>query len=301
MGKRTATVELAATLNCQRPGSAACGECDSCRRVFAGSHPDFKILNLRNQGNWIGDDEPAREEGPRQLLSIRAVRGMLHDAARRPFLGRWKVYLIENAERLQIDAANRLLKELEEPPAHTVFVLTTTDASQIIDTVASRCRHVAFAPVRPAAIRRYLTESLECDDLTAHRLAQLARGRPGWAIEAARDPAVAELAERHSREPIELFSQSIASRLRLSPELVAYWGRDPIAGQERLDLWAASLWECLLARSDSANRATPAAEVNEEEFVRGLRLVRRTVRYLRANVPHRLAFDTLLLEYPLAK
>ena len=297
VGKGRAATELGIVLNCTG-GAAPCRDCQNCRLILAGRHPDFKTLNLRNQGDWLDGDSAGRRSGPRKLISIDAVRGLLRDSHRKPLLGDWQVYLIEDADRLQLDAANRLLKELEEAPSRTVFILSAKAAGQMIDTVVSRCRMISFGPVPADEIRRYLRDQLGSDESSATRISRLARGRPGWAIDAFHEPDIPDLAERHSLEPIELFSLSVGDRLRSSSEFASYWTRDQTAGLERIDTWAASVWDSLTDPSGLHHPLSETGGVPEHDLLIAARLIRRTVEYLQANVLPRLAFDSLHLEYP---
>ena len=297
VGKGRAATELGIVLNCTGT-MTPCRKCQSCRLILAGTHPDFKTLNLRNQVDWMDGDGVGRRTGARKLLSIEAVRGLLRDSYRRPLLGKWQVFLIEDADRLQIDAANRLLKELEEAPSRTVFILSANGAGQMIDTVVSRCRMISFSPVAVEEIRGYLIERMGSDEDNAARISRLARGRPGWAIAAFQEPSMVDLAERHSLEPIKLFSLPAADRLRSSTEFTTYWTRDQSAGRERIHTWAASVWDSLADPSGSPHTQSGVAVVSERDLLIAARLIRRTVEYLQANVLPRLAFDSLHLEYP---
>ena len=297
VGKGRAATELGIVLNCTG-GATPCRDCQNCRLIAAGRHPDFKTLNLRNQADWLDGDGAGRRAGPRKLISIDAVRGLLRDSYRRPLLGQWQVFLIEDADRLQVDAANRLLKELEEAPSRTVFVLSAIGAGQMIDTVVSRCRMISFGPVAADEIRRHLVEHMDSDEANAERISRLARGRPGWAIDAFHEPEMLDLAERHSLEPIELFSMSVGDRLRGSSEFASYWTRDQTAGLARIDTWAASVWDSLTDPSRLHHPLSETRDVPERHLLIAARLIRRTVEYLQANVLPRLAFDSLHLEYP---
>ncbi len=297
VGKSRAATELGIVLNCTGT-IAPCRDCQNCRLISAGRHPDFKILNLRNQADWLENEGSSRRPGARKLISIEAVRGLLRDSYRRPLLGEWQVYLIEDADRLQMDAANRLLKELEEAPPRSVFILSSTGAGQMLDTIVSRCRVISFGPVEADEIRRHLVDHIGSDEADAERISSLARGRPGWAIDAFHEPGMIDLAERHSLEPIELFSMPAGERLRSSSELASYWTRDQTAGLERIDTWAASVWDSLADPTASRRSPSETNGVPHSDLLIAARLIRRTAMYLQANVLPRLAFDTLHLEYP---
>lgn len=299
VGKGRAATELGIVLNC-KGGPTPCRDCQNCRLILAGRHPDFKTLNLLNQVDWLDGDGASRRAGPRKLISIEALRGLLRDSYRRPLLGEWQVYLIEDADRLQLDAANRLLKELEEAPSRTVFVLSASGAGQMIDTVVSRCRMISFGPVAADEIRQHLVERMGSDEENAARISRFARGRPGWAISAFHDPDMLDLAQKHSLEPIELFSRGVGDRLRSSSEFTSYWTRDQAAGLERIHTWAASVWDLLTDPPALDHLPPEIPDVPERDLLVAARLIRRTVEYLQANVLPRLAFDSLHLEYPAA-
>src|SRR5919199_4642645 len=134
IGKRTLARLIAAGIMC--PAVTAhfgpCGECRACRLVFKDAHPDVRLV--------------APDAGKRGV-TIEQVRQLEHDAGLRPYEGERKVFIVRGADTMPEPAANALLKTLEEPPDDTVLVLTATDVSQVLPTIASRCREVALRPV----------------------------------------------------------------------------------------------------------------------------------------------------------
>ena len=125
-GKKFASIQFAKTLNCEKGG---CEECSSCIKIGEFSHPDVHLII----------PEPNKDS-----VSINQIRDMQEEAHLRPFIARFKVYIIEEAERMSEEAANSLLKILEEPPRDTVFVLTTSSPQDILPTIISRCQMVRF-------------------------------------------------------------------------------------------------------------------------------------------------------------
>lgn len=147
VGRELAALALAASLNCEQQG---CGECGVCTRVLRRAHPDVTVVS---------------SEGAQILVEqIREVRAM---AYRSPMEGRVRVFLIEDAHRLNPAAANALLKVLEEPPSDVVFALVTESPEDLLETIVSRCRRVDFFPLGPADIARVLTEQHGTDEQTA--------------------------------------------------------------------------------------------------------------------------------------
>lgn len=132
VGKKTTAIALAAALNCERvPGAAHC-ECGPCEKIEHGLHPD--LLRLA-------------PEGPGGFIKIEQIRELLATLAFPPHEGRARLVIVEDADKLNPAAANAFLKTLEEPPARTHIVLTTTAPDRLLVTIRSRCQRVRFAPL----------------------------------------------------------------------------------------------------------------------------------------------------------
>lgn len=159
--KKTATV-LAQALNCLRIKNDACGECSSCRAITKGNFPDVIILALKEDNN-------------KKSLGIDFVREIRPLALMKPMVGRSRVFIIEEADRMSIEAANALLKILEEPPFFTYFILITTNPDLIPATIRSRCRPFIFKAINPEIIEKRLI-SLGREPGEAKLLAALAQG-----------------------------------------------------------------------------------------------------------------------------
>ena len=126
VGKTTTARLIAMTANCETPGVKPCGECESCLSVRAGSHPDVMEIDAASH-NSVDDVRELREK-----VSLSAMRG-----------GK-KIYILDEAHMMSRAAFNALLKTLEEPPSHVIFILATTEPEKIIPTILSRCQHYRF-------------------------------------------------------------------------------------------------------------------------------------------------------------
>ncbi len=124
-GKLDAAWALAQALLCENDG---CGACDACVRVARHTHPDVHVYEPESATGYL----------------IAQVRDLLEDVALSPIRARRKVYIIDRAEQLRANTANALLKTLEEPPAHTVFILLGTSTDVMLPTIVSRCQCVPF-------------------------------------------------------------------------------------------------------------------------------------------------------------
>jgi DNA polymerase-3 subunit delta' len=166
VGKRLAAVSLAQALNCLAPvddGAGtrdACGSCASCRKIERRIHPDVTTV--------------VPEEGT--SIKIEQIREVVGQTAFRPFEGRSRVVIVDDADLMGADAQNSLLKTLEEPPPRNVFVLVTSRPDTLLDTIRSRCCQLRFAPLSPQEIALGLMARHGVDEHEARATAALAAG-----------------------------------------------------------------------------------------------------------------------------
>ncbi len=211
-GRSLAARAFAAALLCDRQG---CGDCPSCRQVAAGAHAD--LLLVRPDGLSYG---------------VRQTRDLVLKAAAAPVYGRWRIVLFEDADRCTEQAANALLKAIEEPSPRTVWLLCAPYADDLPTTIRSRCRLVNLVTPRTSAV----TEVLEREGIPAERAraaALAARGHIGRARRLATD----EEAARRRGEVLRVPGQvgSLGDALRAAAALVKAAGAEAAATTEELD------------------------------------------------------------------
>jgi DNA polymerase-3 subunit delta' len=169
VGKRLVARAVAQALNCVSPdGSDGCGRCPACRRIAAGTHPDVLA------------EEPS-ETG---VIKIDPVRALIVAAAYRPFEGRRRVIIIDDADRLNVEAQSALLKSLEEPGPSSVFILVSSKPETLLPTVRSRCARVNFGRLAAAEVAQALVERHHYTPDEAHAIAAVADGSLGRALAA---------------------------------------------------------------------------------------------------------------------
>jgi DNA polymerase III subunit delta' len=185
VGKRLVARAVAQASNCVSPrveaggvsGHAAafpydaCGECPACRRIARGTHPDVVLLEARDNG----------------AIKIEPIREVIAAAGYRPFEGRRRVVIVDEADRVTADAQDALLKSLEEPPASSVFVLVSSRPETLLATVRSRCSRLRFGRLAAGEVARLLVERHDFEERDAHAAAAVADGSPGRALEAVSD------------------------------------------------------------------------------------------------------------------
>ena len=188
IGKRTFALRLAQALLCQKHSEESldpCGTCSSCIQVAAGTHPDLDIVAKPEEKSFlpldllIGDKEHRRREG------------LCHNLALKPFMGGRKVAVLDDADYLNEEGANALLKTLEEPPPQSVLILIGTSPAKQLPTIRSRCQLIRFHPLEEAIVAQILRDrGFAASKEEAERLARLS----GGSIEQAQKMAAPELA-----------------------------------------------------------------------------------------------------------
>lgn len=177
VGKRTLALELARTLNCLAPSAdGACDTCASCRKIAAvpSTHPDVRVI--APEGRFIKTDQ---------------IRELQEEMYARPSEGRWRVAIIDGADRMNPEAGNRILKLLEEPPAYAVLILVTHNLSGVLPTLISRCQVVKFPPLSPEHVTGALRRLAGLDETQARMYASLSGGSIGRAAALATDAGMA--------------------------------------------------------------------------------------------------------------
>jgi DNA polymerase-3 subunit delta' len=177
VGKYQFAIALAQALNCEQvKDGVACGSCGSCLRIERGEHADVRTILRESK------DPSVKKEPRSQFIKIEQTRSMCEQAQFRPYEGRRRVFIVDDAEWLLQGAANSLLKTLEEPPPTTLVILVTSKPYVLLDTIRSRCQMLNFAPLTASEIEEYLhTRNMPADE--ARLRARLSRGSIGHALE----------------------------------------------------------------------------------------------------------------------
>jgi DNA polymerase-3 subunit delta' len=166
IGKKLVALNLAKALNCPRDGEEPCGECPSCRKVDNRHHPD--VLLVEPQGQWIRIDQ---------------IRDLQRELSHRPYEGERRVCILGDSDRMTQEAANALLRILEEPPLHTVLILLAANGNLILPTIASRCQRISFSPLPFDRMTEVIRSRLGLKRQEAHILASLTDGSLGKALQ----------------------------------------------------------------------------------------------------------------------
>ena len=298
VGKMTLALRLAQAVNCLTAESAPCMTCDQCVRIGKSLHSDIAIIRL----------EANLEGRMRKEIGIDEVREMQHAAALKPYEGRYRVFIVDGAERLSEEACNSLLKLLEEPPPDSLLLLLAVDPESLLPTIVSRCRTVQLRPLPLEEVVTMLSaqESLSHDE--AQRLARLAMGCPGWAISAHNDAAILESRGQEVDRIGQLLTATLEERFNYAGELASIYYREGEEAIKRLGLWLGWWRDLLLAKEDAAEftRDTGALEIYERtatnmttgQIVGFITLLTQTIDAMEANANARLALEVMMLRMP---
>lgn len=299
VGRHDTAIAFAQLLNCERPaGGDACGECRACRQIAEGKHPDVRTVDVEH-GLLLHDDPDERKK---KVISIEQVRALRHEVIYPPYEGRWKVYVFVNADSMQAEAGNSLLKVLEEPPPQVVIILIAESTVPMLPTVVSRCQLVRFSLVPTPAIEQALIDRFDVPAGRARFVAILAGGQLGRAV----TWATAEGALGQRDRMLDLLEQmeraDLLERLDAAEELAKqkdalqdlldialYWYRDILVWQQAAD-------EALVINLDRKETlAALAATISSPVLSARIDAVEEAKEALRRNVHPRLALETLFL------
>lgn len=291
VGRRTLALRLAQALNCANapePGEF-CGACRACRGFARGQHPDLLVLE--------------RQEGDREI-KIAAVRELSLSLSRTPLETRYQIALLLDFENASEEAANALLKTLEEPGPSAVLCITAPDADSLPATVVSRCELLLLRPTPVGKLAAALTQHLSIARDEANLLASLSSGCPGRAIRWHDDRASLEQRAQWLDSAEQLLYASRVQRFAFAD----FASKDREAMRKLLLLWL-SFWRDVAIRTGRSSSSisntdkaetitTLSARLTLREAENALKATERGLEQLNTNVNARLAMEGLMLALP---
>ena len=287
VGKTRLALALAQALNCTQPDSP-CGRCPSCLKIERGTHPDVRTIEGEGAGGSIKIDQ---------------VRTLQREAVLSPYEGRTRVYVLRRMDLATLEAANSLLKTLEEPPENVVLILTAVQAELLPSTVISRCQRLDLRP----APRQVVETALHDRGVPAPKaqlLARLSGGCVGWAFHAAQDETVLRQRQRDLEYLIQLLSVDRVERLDFASKASG----NLAASHVLLELWTTWWRDLLLLSSHGEGYVVNIDRGDELQWMANqsdsaqawamLDALQAVAVQLEANVNPRLALEGYLLKLP---
>jgi DNA polymerase-3 subunit delta' len=183
IGKKLFALEVAKALNCRMPqGVEGCGHCPACARISKFNYPQSNDMDDLKQIIWTDHPDVGMVVAPKRVLLVDQMRLIEREANYRPYEGKARVFLIEDADKMNEQAANALLKVLEEPPHTSHIVLLTSRPANLLPTIRSRCQMIRFSPLTTTEIEKHLVQNKIAGAGEARMRARVARGSLGRAI-----------------------------------------------------------------------------------------------------------------------
>jgi len=290
LGRRTLALRFAQALNCPTPVEAGvpCGQCRDCKQIESMHHADLAIIQADSEGGTLKVDQ------------IRETRRML---ILKPYQAKYRVALFLRFQEANDNAANALLKTLEEAPSYAVLILTADHSEQLLPTIVSRCEVLRLRPLRVEAVQKEL-ENRGLETGQARRIAHISGGRFGYALRLIENDFLLEKREERLNDLQSLISASRVEKFAYADKL----SRDKESMRQAVLIWL-SYWRDVMLRS--AQAGTPLVNVDrnvEIEDLAGqvdLAVARRMVSGLEdvlekmeRNVNSRLLAEVLLLDLP---
>ena len=300
VGKMALAVNLSQAVNCLEGFGVPCGSCTQCTRIAQGIHADIRTVAP-------GKGEDARSA--RTMIGIVDIKEAVRRVNLNPYEGSTSVVIIDGAESMTDEAANALLKTLEEPPPQVLFLLLTANDSAVLPTVRSRCQSLTLLPLSKEKMVERLMSAHETTPEQAEQLFRLSRGCLGWAITALNDSQILEQRQADLEKLQETLDAGLETRFTYANEVASLFGSDREAAKDLLALWL-RWWRDLLLIKEGAEEFLhnmdhadslrgQASGLSTPEIVQFIKCLMQTLTSLDSNVSPRLAMEVLMLNIPI--
>lgn len=286
MGRKSLAHAFALTLLCEKGGSQPCMNCHACKQVLSGNHPD--LIHVTHE-------KPAS-------IGVDDIREQIHDTIMiRPYSSYYKIYIVDEAEKMTIQAQNALLKTIEEPPSYAVIILLTTNGDLFLPTILSRCVQLKLKPLQDSVISEYLVEALGVSESEARLYAAFARGNLGKAIKLCGSEEFKDMYKRLLAMLRNIRNMDISDLLefikRLKEEMDIYecldfmqvWYRDALMFKVTNDA------NLLIFKEEYSTISEMSRQIGYDGFENILQAIEKARVRLEANVNMELAMELMFL------
>lgn len=288
-GKEFIANIFAAALQCEEPkeDGSPCFECHSCKQAISKNHPDIIT---------VGHLKP-------NTISVEDIREQIvNDIGIKPYNGKYKIYIVNEAEKMTVQAQNALLKSLEEPPEYVVMMLLTTNMQMMLSTITSRCVLLNMRPVDDSIVRQYLMKEVKIPDYQADICVAFARGNIGKAKKLATSDDFDNLREEAIRilknikrmdtsDMMDALKKLSEYKLSIDDflDIMTVWYRDVLMYKATMDT------DAIVFKEEDSDIQKCALQSTYEGIDNTISLIQKTKTRLKANVSFDLALELLLL------
>jgi len=283
-GKKTLALEFAKVVNCEKADEIhdSCGECPACLKINRHNHPDIFFI-----------------EAEGQFIRINAIRDIQEQMTFKPMEGRRRVFVIDNADRMNDQAANALLKTLEEPSPANILILVTAKPYTLLSTIISRCRHMRFNPLSIDTVAKFLIERMDMEKQKALLLASLSGGSIGQALELNKDDVIA-----YRTETLKLLANTKKSEPLSLLTFASFFGQDKRGIKQGFNILKTCFRDALVYKETNNDQmlinqdnssfiASLALRLSGEQILRNIALVEKAAETIEQNVNKSLTLETM--------
>jgi len=284
VGKTLSALTFAKALNCKKADIDSCDECSSCRKIEHHNHPDVRIIAPENDS-----------------IKIEQIRNLKREISYKLYEGRKKVWIIEEADKFGLAAANSILKILEEPPPQAVLILISQTKEGLLPTILSRCEIIRFFPLPLPEIEKIIAQRLPQDSDRIHILARLAQGRVEEALHLTKEENTLKIREellnalRKNMNLEEIFKLAAqwanykGKELQRIFDMILFWFRDILILRQGGDKW-------LINYDKVEELAREKDKYSVKEIKRIMETIEKARYYLKSNVNQKLVLEALWLK-----
>ncbi|OQX64785.1 MAG: DNA polymerase III subunit delta' [Anaerolineaceae bacterium 4572_5.1] len=290
LGRRTLALAFVRSLNCSAPPApgAFCGACRDCRQTAAMQHPDLHIIQAEKEGG---------------ILKVDQIRELRKSVLLSPYQAQYRIALLLRFQEANPNAANALLKTLEEAPKQVILLLTADSPEGLLPTIVSRCEVIRLRPLPVARVAENLL-ARGAEKEQANLLARLSGGRPGYALRLLEDADALDFRREKLDDLGNLLPASRVARFAYAEKLA----KDKDAFRQTLLLWL-SLWRDVMLRS--AGEENSIANIDRSDEIERLAsqltlsdtrkivvALEKGLTQLKQNLNARLLAEVILLDWP---
>jgi DNA polymerase-3 subunit delta' len=291
VGRRTLAVRFAQAVNCLQPVAPGepCLDCQACGQIERMVHPDLSIVQAEEFGRQLKVDQ---------------IRELQHGLSLAPYNAKYRLAILLRFEEANRQAANALLKTLEEPPAKVILLLTAESADRLLPTIVSRCEVIRLRPIPSAVMNQGLKNTWQMSPAEADFLTHLSGGRPGYAFHLYQNPEKLSHRKIWIEDQLNLLSSNRVDRFDYAEEMT----KDSQTLPEILKIWL-SFWRDVLLRTSKSNSQISnidyqdtidnlAHSLGQEQAHALVVMIEKIFNLLDHNVNPRLAIEVFMLDLP---
>ena len=296
IGKKRLALDFAKSILCNSiKDTEACNECDSCKKIYSETHYD--LINVDNQTPIEGINDNKSDQ-----IRIGHIHEIIRNSNLGPFMGKYKIFIINDAENLNNEASNAFLKLLEEPPMTSIFIFLVNDISLIYPTIISRAQKINLSENSDSEIMNYLDDNFELDKELEELIVHFSSGKIELADSFANDTTLIDDYVESCERFYDFCNGDLNQRINISQKLSSSFRSDRKMIYDELNLWI-SYCKIIIKKKFNKNNAFEFKKNLEnlyslDQINEIILILLKTQSYLQNNANSRLVFDVMSIDIP---